>query len=50
MIAFERLGDGGIFANNEDVNDDYVDDDDDDGDEDYDKESGVGAILLCSRG
>ena len=42
MIAIERLRDVGI-ANNEDGNDDYDDDD-------YDRESGVGAILLCSRG
>ena len=60
MIAIERLRDVGV-ANNEDGNDDDSDDedgnenvsDDEDVDHDYDdsdRESGVGAILLCSRG
>ena len=61
MIAFERLRGVGIVANNEDGNDDDSDDedgnddvsDDEDVDRDYDDsdgDSGVGAILLCSRG
>ena len=51
MIAFGRLRGVGIVANNEDGNDDDSADEDVDHDyDDSDRESGVGAILLCSRG